>query len=327
MMDVTMKNYEMLARFAGQDEEKLKIASDLSWDIESSLTRAQAKMLMSFDKLSYCYVPMPLLNYALDLHEPIFIETAINVCKWIMITRRPLGNKERYTRMLCDAFQFLTDVSRREVLKNLDNAKDLYTLIENAIDERRKVYFYALYDPRYVECMNVDTPYKAAWVIVNGKEGMSTVTDWEQFTLKQLKTVLKNVERIDRYAQIEHIEYEYSSGMAKEVKDILDNADIDDFVVIYFKNSEDMAAEGERMQNCIAGYWNCHTVDVFYCACIYKGSRIDLEIGENILTDGFLVYQCFEKGNTTTDRTEELESILDEYFEKVAPTKIEDFDI
>lgn len=321
-----IKNYEMLARFADQDESKLKLAEVLAWEIEAPITRAQAKAIMSYDARAVIHMTRALIAQAVELHEPVFIATAIEAYFASLVIYKPRYQKNRYACLLSTALQFLTETSKREILKSVNNALALIDVILKTIEERKRVYEYALYSPMWAHEMYVDNPYKAAWVVVNGddKGVKSLITGYELFTLKQLKTALKNVERIDRYAQIESIEYDYSSGMAKEVKDFLDDVDIDDFVVIYFRKSEDMAAEGERMQNCIAGYWNCHTVDAFYCACRYKGSRIDLEIGENILTGGFMVYQCFEKGNTTTEYTEELESILEEYFEKVAPTEIED---
>lgn len=316
MMDVTMKNYEMLERFSSKTPEALSGIEHLANVIESPITRAQAKALMTVDSTRHQLVSADVLNYAVELREPMFIETALNISAYIAIKNPARRRYAEHMLMFKNAISFLTDVSRREVLKSIDNAKGLYAAILKACDERKQVYAYALYDPAYVEAMHVDNVYRAAWVIVNGSKGDEVVTGWEYFTLKALKTALKNVERIDRYAQIEHIEYNYSSGIAKEVKDILDTCNIPEFKPIYFETSKDIAAEGEIMNNCIAGSWNAHTFDSFYCACIYKGVRMDIEISKDFVSHGYAVFQLFEKNNKESDLTDELRELLEACFEE-----------
>ena len=64
------------------------------------------------------------------------------------------------------------------------------------------------------------------------------------------------------------------------------------------------------MNDCIAGYWNQHGISRVVFACIYKGRRLDIEIGEN--DNAFTVYQCFEKSNQTTEIADELIVKLDQ---------------
>lgn len=323
-MNIFERNYNLLNRFANEEETLLTLAEDLTNRLDGSITRAQAKELMSYDSVRFGFISDLLLNYAAELHEPIFIRTAMCISAHIYIGQPTEHEAKAYMCMFTNGIRFLNDAGKREVLKSLSNAKDFFNVIVDAMFKREQVFYYAMLLPQEVESMYVDDTYKAAWVILNGHAGEEVLTDWETFSLKQLKTALKNVERIDRYARISHIEYDYSKGMAKEVHDILvalSEVSDGEFTPIFFETSEDMAAEGELMSNCIAGSWNAHTVDAFYCACIYRGVRIDIEIGIDFATNQYTVFQVYEKNNAATNLTSELQDALDFIIDEMAIDK------
>lgn len=324
-MNIFERNYNLLNRFANEEETLLTLAEDLTNRLDGSITRAQAKELMSYDSVRFGFISDLLLNYAVELREPLFIRTAMCISTYIYTTQSTEHKAQSYMCMFTNGIRFLNDAGKREVLKSLINAKDFFSIIVDAMFERERVFYYAQLLPNEVESMYVDSVYRAAWVILNGHAGEEVLTDWEQYSLKQLKTALKNVERIDRYARISHIEYDYSKGMAKEVHDILvtlSELSDGDFTPIFFETSEDMAAEGELMSNCIAGSWNAHTVDAFYCACIYRGVRIDIEIGLDFATNQYAVFQVYEKNNAFTVLTEELQDALESLIDETAIDKV-----
>lgn len=323
-MNIFERNYNLMSRFANEEEALLTLAEDLTNRLDGSITRAQAKELMSHSKHKFDFIADLLLNYAVELREPLFIRTAIDISTYIYTEHPTEHGAQSYMCMFTNGIRFLNDAGKREVLKSLINAKNFFSIIVDAMFERERVFYYAQLLPNEVESMYVDDIYKAAWVILNGHAGEKCLTDWETFSLKQLKTALKNVERIDRYARISHIEYDYSKGMAKEVHDILvalGEVSKGEFTPIFFETSEDMAAEGELMSNCIAGSWNAHTVDAFYCACIYKGVRIDIEIGLDFASNQYTVFQVYEHNNASTDLTAELQDALDFIIDEMAIDK------
>jgi len=323
-MNIFERNYNLLSRFANEEAALLTLAEDLTNRLDGSITRAQAKELMSYNPHRFDFISNLLLNYAVELREPLFIRTAMCMSTYIYISQSTEHEAQSYMCMFTNSIRFLNDAGKREVLKSLVNAKDFFNIIVDSMYERERVFYYAMLLPNEVESMYVDDTYKAAWVILNGHAGEEVLTGWETFSLKQLKTALKNVERIDRYARISHIEYDYSKGMAKEVHDILvalGEVSKGEFTPIFFETSEDMAAEGELMSNCIAGSWNVHTVDAFYCACIYRGVRIDIEIGLDFASNQYTVFQVYEHNNNATDLTAELQDALDFIIDEMAIDK------
>lgn len=324
-MNIFERNYNLLNRFAGEEETLLTLAEDLTNRLDGSITRAQAKELMSYDSARFAFVSDLLLNSAVELREPLFIRTAMCISAYIYDEQSTVHEAQSYMCMFTNGVRFLNEAGKREVLKSLNNAKDFFNIIIDSAYEREHVFYYAMLLPSEVESMYVDNVYRAAWVILTGHAGEKALTGWETFSLKQLKTALKNVERIDRYARISHIEYDYSEGMAKEVHDILVTlSEVSDgeFTPVFFETSEDMAAEGELMSNCIACSWNAHTVDAFYCACIYRGVRIDIEIGLDFATNQYTVFQIYEKNNASTDLTAELQDALESLIDETAIDKV-----
>lgn len=289
---------KLLVKLAGNDRQKQLRAEQwatLIWSIGYELTEAQGKVLLNEPCPSEEGGTLGVLEYAIKLREPTFLRTAAEL----------LWNTDNLC--LCLVLDVLNEAAQRQLLKNPDAFMNLLPLINEALQYRNCVAPYELWKP----CgdVEINSIYRAAWYILDAYCGDYLTTVTERYSLKKLKTALKAPERIDRYAQVEHIEYDYSTGLLLEAKETIEALNISEFEPIWFKTSEDVAAEGSIMRNCIAGYWNEIGTTCVMFACIYKGTRIDLEIGKE--SGGFLVFQCFEKFNKTTDISDELLNTLD----------------
>ena len=294
-----MNTRELLIKLAGNDRQKQSRAEQwnmLLWPIDCDITEAQGKVLLNEPCPGEEGGTLGVLEYAIKLREPTFLRTAAEL----------LWNTDNLC--LCLVLDVLNEAAQRQLLKNPDAFMNLLPLINEALQYRNCVAPYELWKP----CgdIEINSTYRAAWYILDAYGGDYLATVTERYSLKKLKTALKAPERIDRYAQIEHVEYDYSTGCLKKAKEVIEALKIPEFEPIWFKTSEDVATEGSIMHNCIAGYWNDIGTMRIMLACVYKGTRIDLEIDDD--SYGLSVIQCFEKFNKTTDTSDELLCVLDD---------------
>lgn len=286
---------KLLTKLAGNDCQKQLRAEQwatMIWSIGCELTEAQGKVLLNEPCPSEEGGTLGVLEYAIKLREPTFLRTAAEL----------LWSTDNLC--LCLVLDVLNEAAQRQLLKNPDAFMNLLPLINEALQYRNCVAPYEVWKP----CgdVEINSIYRAAWYILDAYGGDYLATVTERYSLKKLKTALKAPERIDRYAQIEHVEYDYSKGYLRVVKGLVESAAIPDFEPIWFKTSEDIAAEGARMSNCIASYWYCQGDSRCIFACIYKGTRIDIEISGDTLN----IRQCYEYGNKSSDLTAELTWLL-----------------
>ena len=296
-----MNTRELLIKLAGNDATKQKRAeqwANLFWCCRMDLTEAQGKVLLNEPCVPEEAGTVFALCWAINLREPVFLKAAIDIL-WDTPAHDGL--------VLSKVLDVLNEDAQRQLLKNPDAFMNLLPLINEALQYRNCVEPYELWKP----CgdVEINSVYRAAWYVVDSRCYYESVIT-ERYSLKKLKAALKTPERIDRYAQIEHVEYDYSTGCLKEAKEVIEALNIPEFEPIWFRTSEDVAAEGSIMHNCIAGYWNDIGTMRIMLACIYKGTRIDLEIDDD--SYGFSVIQCFEKFNKTTDTSDELLCVLDD---------------
>ena len=290
---------KLLTKLAGNDRQKQLRAGQwnmLLWHIDCDITEAQGKVLLNEPCPDEESGTIYALEHAINLREPVFLKTTVDL----------LWNTD--AMYLCKVLDVLNEAAQRQLLKTPDNFINMLILIDDALQYRNCVEPYELWKP----CgdVEINSIYRAVWYILDAYGGDYLATVTERYSLKKLKAALKAPERIDRYAQIEHVEYDYSTGCLKEAKEVIEALNIPEFEPIWFKTSEDVAAEGSIMHNCIAGYWNDIGTMRIMLACIYKGTRIDLEIDDD--SYGFSVIQCFEKFNKTTDTSDELLCVLDD---------------
>lgn len=290
---------KLLTKLAGNDHQKQLRAGQwnmLLWPIDCEITEAQGKVLLNEPCPDEESGTIYTLEHAINLREPVFLKTTVDL----------LWNSD--AMYLCKVLDVLNEAAQRQLLKTPDNFLNLLILIDDALQYRNCVEPYELWNPHGE--IEINSIYRAAWYILNAYSSDYEATITERYSLKKLKAALKAPERIDRYAQIEHVEYDYSTGCLKKAKEVIEALNIPEFEPIWFKTSEDVAAEGSIMHNCIAGYWNDIGTMRIMLACIYKGTRIDLEIDDD--SYGFSVIQCFEKFNKTTDTSDELLCVLDD---------------
>lgn len=290
---------KLLTKLAGNDRQKQLRAGQwnmLLWPIDCEITEAQGKVLLNEPCPDEEGGTIYVLEHAINLREPVFLKTTVDL----------LWNSD--AMYLCKVLDVLNEAAQRQLLKTPDNFLNLLILIDDALQYRNCVEPYELWKP----CgdVEINSIYRAAWYILDAYGGDYLATVTERYSLKKLKAALKAPERIDRYAQIEYKEYDYSVGYLLKAKELIESLNIPEFKPIWFKTSEDIAAEGAIMNNCIAGYWNQHGISRVVFACIYKGRRLDIEIGEK--DNVFTVYQCFEKSNQTTEIADELIVKLDQ---------------
>lgn len=289
-----MNTRELLIKLAGNDCQKQLRAEQwatMIWSIGCELTEAQGKVLLNEPCPSEEGGTLGVLEYAIKLREPTFLRTAAEL----------LWNTDNLC--LCLVLDVLNEAAQRQLLKTPDTFKSLMVLINEAECYRDNAPEYTLWCPD--KSYDINSVYRAAWYVVDSRCYYEPVIT-ERYSLKKLKAALKTPERIDRYAQIEHVEYDYSTGCLGTVRHLVETACIPEFEPIWFKTSEDIAAEGAIMNNCIAGYWDRHGDCCCVFACIYKGTRIDVEISGNLRNVG----QCYEAGNRTTELTIELTELL-----------------
>ena len=294
-----MDTRELLVKLAGNDcqnQLRAEQRATMIWSIGCELTEAQGKVLLNEPCPSEEGGTLGVLEYAIKLREPTFLQNAAEL----------LWNTDNLC--LCLVLDVLNEAAQRQLLKAPDAFMNLLPLINEALQYRNCVAPYEVWKP----CgdVEINSIYRAAWYILDAYGGDYLATVIERYSLKKLKAALKAPERIDRYAQIEHVEYDYSTGCLKKAKEVIEALKIPEFEPIWFKTSEDVAAEGSIMHNCIAGYWNDIGTTRIMLACVYKGTRIDLEIDDD--SYGFSVIQCFEKFNKTTDTSDELLCVLDD---------------
>ena len=315
-----MNTKELLFKLAGNNSVK-QYRADL-WPvlIPGPITEAQGKLLLSYDIPDH-YTDSGIkriLNMAVSLVEPVYLRT-------VLMDYAGEGEGNDYpNKCIANALDFLTTEGKRMTLKSSENLHNLVSVVEEAMQIRNSFPHYTLLHIEEITAMPyaVDNIYKAAWCILNAYELEDDARDrdydgdaaygyehMQQYSVKQLKATLKTPERIDRYAQIAHKEYDYSIGYLLEAKELIESLNISEFEPIWFRTSEDIADEGAIMNNCIAGYWHDHGISCCVFACIYKGHRLDIEIAKD--KEFFSVKQCLEKDNNATELADELLCTLD----------------
>ena len=290
-----MDTRELLIKLAGNDRQKQLRAEQwatLIWSIGCELTEAQGKVLLNEPCPDEEGGTLGVLEYAIKLREPVFLQTAAEL----------LWNTDNLC--LCLVLDVLNDAAQRQLLKTPDTFMNLLPIINEAVQYRESLVLYDRWMP--TNEIEINSIYRAAWYILNAYGGDYLATVTERYSIKKLKAVLKTPERIDRYSKIAHVEYDYSTGYLHVVKTMVECADIPEFEPIWFKTSEDIADEGQRMENCIAGYWKIQGFSCCVFACTYKGTRFDIEVTGKSLT----VAQCFEWANGSSDKMHELSMLL-----------------
>ena len=271
-----MNTKNLLFKLAGNDVNKMLAAKYWAHTLEfinmfpiELKTEAQAKVLLQFPDadVDICPGAIALFIHAIDLNEPVFLENAIEI-----INAQHLGTFG--LTMLACALDVLTVEARRMLLKSTSNAYDFIDIASKAADYRYKLDCYERCD----EITYVDNEYRAAWYITCGTYDCCTIEG--AWSLKKIKAVLKTPERIDRYAQIEHVEYDYTSDVSVYIRTMLDMSGLNYHL---FSSSEELAEEGTMMHNCIATYWDKHTKDTFGDTCFvlsaeYNGQHVDIEL-------------------------------------------------
>ena len=292
-----MNTKDLLLKLAGNDATKQKRAeqwANLFWSCRMDLTEAQGKVLLNEPCVPEEAGTVFALCWAINLREPVFLKTAIDIL-WDTPAHDGL--------VLSKVLDVLNEDAQRQLLKTPDTFKSLMVLINEVEHYRDNAPGYTLWCPN--KDYDINSVYRAAWYVVDSRCYYESVIT-ERYSLKKLKAALKTPERIDRYAQIEHVEYDYSTGYLSIIRTRIEAANIAEFEPIWFRTSEDIAAEGAIMNNCIAGYWNHHGDNCCIFACIYKGTRIDVEVSGDMLN----IRQCYEQGNKSSAITDELTWIL-----------------
>lgn len=292
-----MNTKDLLLKLAGNDATKQKRAeqwANLFWSCRMDLTEAQGKVLLNEPCVPEEAGTVFALCWAINLREPVFLKTAIDIL-WDTQAHDGL--------VLSKVLDVLNEDAQRQLLKTPDTFKSLMVLINEVEHYRDNAPGYTLWCPN--KDYDINSVYRAAWYVVDSRCYYESVIT-ERYSLKKLKAALKTPERIDRYAQIEHVEYDYSTGYLSIIRTRIEAANIAEFEPIWFRTSEDIAAEGAIMNNCIAGYWNHHGDNCCIFACIYKGTRIDVEVSGDMLN----IRQCYEQGNKSSALTDELTWIL-----------------
>lgn len=292
-----MNTKDLLLKLAGNDATKQKRAeqwANLFWCCRMDLTEAQGKVLLNEPCVPEEAGTVFALCWAINLREPVFLKTAIDIL-WDTPAHDGL--------VLSKVLDVLNEDAQRQLLKTPDTFKSLMVLINEVEHYRDNAPGYTLWCPN--KDYDINSVYRAAWYVVDSHCYYESVIT-ERYSLKKLKAALKTPERIDRYAQIEHVEYDYSTGYLSIIRTRIEAANIAEFEPIWFRTSEDIAAEGAIMNNCIAGYWNRHGDCCCVFACIYKGTRIDVEVSGDMLD----IRQCYEQGNKSSALTDELTWIL-----------------
>lgn len=293
-----MNTGELLAKLAGNDDTKQMRArqwTNLVWSCRMDLTEAQGKVLLNEPCIDEAADALFALCWAINIREPVFLKTTIDLLRAL---------SGHYVQVLHKVLEVLNEDAQRQLLKTPENFMSLQSLVNEAECYRDNVPEWQLWCPD-TPTYSINNVYRAAWYVVDSRCYYEPVIT-ERYSLKKLKAALKTPERIDRYAQIEHVEYDYSTGYLSIIRTRIEAANIAEFEPIWFRTSEDIAAEGAIMNNCIAGYWNHHGDNCCIFACIYKGTRIDVEVSGSMLN----IRQCYEQGNKSSALTDELTWIL-----------------
>lgn len=235
------------------------------------------------------------LGYVLTLREPVFLDTFFK-CAFTF--------GDVASQCLCRYLRVCTPEAARNILKNTQACEDKMQFLDGVDTEREKVFEYALWDP--FDTVEIVNEYGAAWYILTGYKDVNIHGLWSN---KQLKRVLSRPEAIDRYAQIEYIEYDdihvAQSEIAMEISAALTAKGAK---MTLFHNSYELAEEGIRMNNCIGTYWQ-HDTSTLLFSVDYKDRHMDVEVGTNYYGD-WEVFQVLEKNNTGSQITTEVFEII-----------------
>lgn len=236
------------------------------------------------------------LGYVLTLREPIFLETFL---------LHAFAEGSIAGDLVCRYLRVCTPEAARNVLKDWSTCYDKKAMLLTAYEERENVFEYALWDPfGTVEIVN---EYGAAWYILTGYKDVNIHGLWSN---KQLKRVFSRPEAIDRYAQIEYIEYDDVIHIAQSeiIMEISAALTAKGAKMTLFHNSYELAEEGIRMNNCIGTYWQ-HDAATLLFSVDYKDHHMDVEVGTNYYGD-WEVFQVLEKNNAGSQITTEVFEII-----------------
>lgn len=301
-----MNTRETLFRLAGNDATKQEAAEQWAYLLEDTgyecielKTEAQARVLLQHsaediaDRLSI----IVLLRYAISLTEPMFLDNCIK-----FICSEP--GMDILSIVAC-TFDVLTVEGQRTLLKSLDNLYNYVDIAYKAFKYRLGIAWYELCS----DIKHIDNEYRAAWYIAYGQYDIAFIDG--AWSLKKLKSILKRPETIDRYAMVEHIDYDYTTEVARYIRTVLDMSGLDYHL---FATSEELAEEGAKMHNCIASYWNKHLQAkhgfvTFVLSVEYNGRHIDIELYVEKTEDDFVAYKigieqinlAFNKALNTVD--------------------------
>ena len=300
------------------------------------LTTAQLKvcqeyrLALSFAAFDYTedsdrnYMHHKGLEAALKLREPCFLETFF---------KEVFMHSTHGALMLGRYIAVSTPEGIRNILKNVDTCYKKQASLEATYTAYKEVYHWAKWHP--TDVIDIDNTWRAAWYIMNGYKFIGSMNT---FTNKQLKKALELPEAIDRYAQIEHVEY---LEILSEQSDLLTHIqhylnDVGNEAVMHaFETSEELAEEGMRMGNCIGTYWD-HDANSCLFSVDVEGEHMDVEIiRDNFTTeyDVWEVSQVYVAKNQKTKLSQEfmewLEVVVDNFnqdtkaawLEKVRPKK------
>lgn len=293
----------------------------LCQDYQIALSFAAMDYKKSGSKYFYEHIG---LEEAMKLKEPCFLETYLN--EIFMCTLQSAQLVGRYIAVS-------TPECVRNVLKSHDAYHKKRVSLEKTYEAYKEVYHFAKWYP--YDIVNIDNVWRAAWYVMHGYD---KIGERHKFTTKQLKKALELPEAIDRYAQIEHVDYleilSEQSDLLTYIQHYLN--DVGNNATMHaFETSEELAEEGMRMGNCIGTYWD-HDANscLFYVEA--ENEHMDVElIRDNITTeyDVWEVSQVYVAENQKTKLSQEfmewLEVVVDNFnqdtktawLEKVRPKK------
>lgn len=320
----------------GIEAEIAEYLTALEYRCNIKLTTAQLKLCqdyqiaLSFAAMDYrkggdkYYAQHVGLEEAMKLKEPCFLKTYLQ--EVFMCTLNGALLVSRYIAVS-------TPEGIRNVLKNNDAYDKKRASLEKTYEAYREVYHFAKWYPN--DIVDLDNVWRAAWYIMRGYD---KVGDMHKFTTKQLKKALELPEAIDRYAQIEHIDY---LEILSEQSDLLTYIDhklhkfYEQITIHAFETSEELAEEGMRMGNCIGTYWD-HDVNSCLFSVDTEGEHMDVELMRDACNTDYAIWevsQVYVAKNETNAVSEKLMDRLevvvgafnkiekDAWLERVKPKK------
>lgn len=310
--------YKYCSDYHCTDTDFVKYLTNLFIAVGTPPTPAQAKIILSDScttstvatlvqldaEYTFGYSLTKALVRVLKLREPCFLNTFLTAQADKLVRIIPVS---RYL-LVC------TEEAARNTLKNFDAYTTRANQLEKAYFKRRdEVFEYAMQHVEPDDTFCITNAYQAAWYVLTDDDPQICLKNGV-YSAKQLKDALANIQAIDRYAMIEHRDYEEK---ITEQAEILHNVKSALFKINaqmhVFHNSTELAEEGIRMGNCIATYWN-HDATTCLFSVDYKGEHMDVEIIKDWQAeyDKWIPSQVFIANNEVNDTTRELEKILED---------------